>query len=61
MFYLFGHIFLLDSCAVVPGGSEAEERSCGLHHPLHLLVAPCSVRHFPFPDPHKGGAGSGTV
>lgn len=46
---------LLDPSAVVPRRSEAEGGSSRLHHPLRLLVAPCSVRRLPFPDlPTRG-------
>lgn len=50
---------LLDPADVVSGRSEAEGRISGLRHSLCLLVAPCSVRHLPFPDPPTRGTQAG--
>lgn len=42
---------LSDPSAVVPGRTEAEERISRFGYSLSLLVAPCSVRCLPFPEP----------
>lgn len=51
--------YLLDTGAVVSRRSEADGRSGWLRHSLHLLVAPCSVRHLPFSDPPTRGTQAG--